>query len=133
MIMETEVAYPIMKTLTAQEIVDLYWLKKDYKEMTKQIDLYGSYTECSGATDFFYDLAEELEKFQEHVDDWSIFTGIVKEYHIMKDDQREEEETMAKVKLLSQFAQWVVDGIEYVNLDKEQMRLKIDEFMEDME
>ena len=129
LIMETKTE----ETLTVQAIVDLYWLKKDYKEMTKQIDLYAETSGYPGATDFFWNLAEELEEFQEHVDDWSIFTGMVKEYLIIKADNKEREEEEARIKLLSQFARWTAEGMELVNIDKEQVKLHIDNFLEEME
>jgi len=119
--------------MTCQEIVDIYTIKKDFTEMTKQIDIYEPY-------DFFYELREQFEEFQNHTENWSIYTGIVFEYHYRKWEirdylkkEREEEEKRNKIKLLSQFATWIIDGIEIVLIDKEQVRIQIDTFLEEME
>lgn len=111
--------------LTVQEIVDLYWLEKNNREMTIQIDFFNNYHNDN----FWAELAVDLEKFCDHVDDWTIFTEMVCNYHLEKDDMK----TQEQADLLLKFAKWVIDGVEYVNIDESEMKIKIDDYLEEME
>jgi len=115
--------------LTVQEIVDLYTVYKNYTEMTKQIDIYEPY-------DFWYELKEELEDCQNHIDDWNIYTGMVFEYHYKKDElieSKKAEEALKQEDRLLKFGNWLVDGVEELTMDKEEIQQELYLFLEDEE
>lgn len=112
--------------MTCQEIVDLYTVKKDFKEMTKQIDIYEPY-------DFFYELQEQFEEFQNHEDDWSIFTGITFEYHLEKYEKADSVKRKTQENLLFKFAEYVIAGVDLIKISEPEVKIYIDDFLEEME
>lgn len=115
--------------LTAQEIVDLYTIKKDYKEMTKQIDIYEPY-------DFWYELREQFEDFQNHEEDWNLYTNMVFEYHYCKneiDDMKKTTELLNQEQRLLLFGKWLINGIENLKMDEADIQQELYLFLEDEE
>ena len=110
--------------LTVQEIVDLFNIKRDMDEMTKQIDIYGT-------EEFWADLDCSLGDMQTHDDDYDLFVGMVINYTECKSLTNENEEK--EKALLRAYTKWMIDGIAFVTADMEQIRITVEEFMEDKE
>lgn len=100
--------------LLVQEIVDLYNIQK-FSEMTDQIDSYNSPEFRKGnPSDFWYELKEEFENCATHEDDYSIFSEMVFEYHVIKEERKKSEETDKKLKAkeeLIKFAGWLLNDL----------------------
>ena len=117
--------------LTVQEIVDIFTIHKNEKEMTYQINIY---EEDMG--DFWAELASEFEDFQNHKDDWNIYTGMVCAYHLELDqinlDKKAQWELDHEKKLLK-FGEWLIAGKEECKMDKADIQQELYLFLEDEE
>ncbi len=100
--------------LTVQEIVDLYIAGK-FSKMTDQIDSYSSPEfHQSNPSDFWYELKEEFENCTTHEDDYSIFSEMVFEYHVIKEERKESEDTNRKLEMeesLIKFMTWILNDL----------------------
>ena len=101
-------------SLLVQEIVDLYHNKK-YSEMTDQIDNYTSPGFRHGnSSDFWYELKEDFDNCATHEDDYSIFSEMVFEFSVIKEERRESEENDKKLEMeesLIKFTKWILNDL----------------------
>lgn len=115
--------------MTCQEIVDLY-IAGEFSEMTDQIDKYSSPGFRKGKpSDFWYELKEEFENCATHEDDYSIFSEMVFEYHIIKEERKESEDTNKKLEMeeaLIKYTEWIIN-----DFFKDEKTPKPESFVED--
>jgi len=117
--------------MTCQEIVDLFTIHKNEKEMTYQINIY---EEDIG--DFWATLATEFEDFQNHTDDWNLYTGMVCAYHLELEEINQNKKAQWELdneKKLFRFGKWLIDGVEELTMDKEDIQQELYLFLEDEE